>query len=273
MASTCSSVPANWQAVAVTQSQTCPDGFGSRQTYYTSATGAAFTCSCNCGGTQSCSGTATLNQYGPDAGASCTGTPTTRSIPLSSACSSANFGSIFYQDAYTLSNVAFGPAPACSATPTPTSQPAPVTQTTGVCTAVTSCPSGACLTTAQAATMCVAQSGTQLCPPGYPNRTLMSPSFDDNRTCGSCACGSTLACTLTGVVLDNDSACSTGHPYVMTASTACDNNAIAPSTYPLNAVQALSTSTGNGTCAQTSPSAPMGTVSLHDATMLTVCCP
>jgi hypothetical protein len=59
----------------------------------------------------------------------------------------------------------------------------------------------------------------------------------------------------------------------MTASTACDSNAIAPSTYPLNAVQALSTSTGGGACTQTAPSTPTGGVSLHDASMLTVCCP
>jgi hypothetical protein len=104
----------------------------------------------------------------------------------------------------------------------------------------------------------------------FPTRTIMSPTYDDTRSCGACTCGSTLTCTLTDVLLDNDAACSTGHPYVMTANTTC---AAAPSTYPLNGVKALATVTGDGSCGPTSSSAPMGGVALHAATTMTLCCP
>src|SRR5437016_5546965 len=83
--------PVDWQPVAITNA-TCPDGFGSPQTFHTSATGAAFTCSCGCSGTQHCAGSVTLNQFGGDAGVSCGGTPTTRTFGVTANCQSGNYG-------------------------------------------------------------------------------------------------------------------------------------------------------------------------------------
>ena len=266
--STCTSVPVGWQPVAITHA-TCPDGFGSPQTYLTSATGAAFTCSCSCSGTQHCAGSVTLNQFGGDAGASCGSTPTTRTFGVTPNCQSGNYGNILMGYSYTISGVAYAPAPACTATPTPTTQPAVVTESVTLCTPSLVCTAGACLSASQAMNMCVSQAGTKTCPADYPTRTIMAPSFDDTRGCGACACGSTLTCDLTGVVLNNDAACSTGHPYEMTGTTSC---AAAPSNYPLNAVQAVDATTGDGTCAMTSPSGPTGAVALHDTTTVTVCC-
>jgi hypothetical protein len=133
---------------------------------------------------------------------------------------------------------------------------------------------GACLSTSEAANMCISQAGTQICPAAFPNRTLMAPTYDDTRGCGACGCSSALACTLTGVLLDNNSSCGTGHPYLMTATPMCDANAISPSNFPLNAVQAVFTSTGDNACSTVAtPSAPTGTVALHAGAVMTVCCP
>jgi hypothetical protein len=109
----------------------------------------------------------------------------------------------------------------------------------------------------------------QSCPPGFPNATVIAASYDDSRSCSQCVCGSKLTCTLNGVVLYNDSACSAGGPYVMTASTACS---LAPSNYPANAVQADGTSANDPTCIETTPSTPTGTVVLNSASTATVCC-
>ncbi len=268
--SDCLALPAGWQAVAMTH-DSCPDGFGTGQTYLTSATGAAFTCTCGCSGTQACAGSFTLNQYGVDGGATCDGTPTTRTNAVTPACVSANYGAITAGSGYTISAVTYGPAPSCTAAPTPTVQPQVTTASVTLCSANDACPSGACLSMAQSANLCLAKPGTNTCPAEYPTRTLMAPTYDDTRSCGPCTCGSTLTCDLTGVLLDNDAAgCSTtGHPYWMIATTAC---AQAPSTYPLNAVQAVGSSAGSGTCAATSPSSPTGGVALHDASTITVCC-
>jgi hypothetical protein len=190
-------------------------------------------------------------------------------LAVSPACASGNYGNILSAYSYTISGAVYAPAPACTATPTATSQPAVVTQAVTVCTPALSCPAGACLSPSQTTSMCVSQAGTKTCPSEFPTRTIMAPSFDDTRGCGACSCGSTLTCDLTGVLLDNDSACSTGHIYEMTATTSCS---AAPSNYPLNAVQAQSTTTGDGTCAPAGPSGATGGVVLHDATTLTVCC-
>jgi len=122
--------------------------------------------------------------------------------------------------------------------------------------------------------MCISQAGTQTCPAAFPTRTLMAPTYDDTRGCGTCACGSALTCTLNGVMVNNSSSCGTSLPYFMTATTMCDANAIAPTSYPLNAVRAVFTSTGSNVCSTvTTPSAPTGTVALNAGAVMTVCCP
>jgi len=267
--SDCLALPSGWQAVAMTQ-DTCPDGFGAAQTYLTSATGAAFTCTCGCGGTQTCSGSFTLNHYGADAGATCDGTPTTRTAAVTPNCVTGNYGSIAFGDGYTISAVTYGPAPSCTASPTPTVQPNVATQSITLCSANATCPSGACLSAAQGANVCLAKAGTNSCPADYPTRTLMAPTYDDTRSCGPCTCGSTLTCDITGVLLNNDGdGCTTAHPYWMTATSIC---AQAPSSYPANGVKAIGSSAGSGTCTATSPSSPAGGVTLHDASTMTVCC-
>jgi hypothetical protein len=110
-----------------------------------------------------------------------------------------------------------------------------------------------------------------MCPAGYPNASTYAPFYDDSRGCSACSCGSTLTCTLSSVLLNNNSStCTTvGHPYWMNASTTC---AKAPSDYPINAVKAEGTSAGDPACAETSPSTPTGGVALNPGTLTTVCC-
>ncbi len=269
--SACLSIPMGWQAVAMTHT-TCPAGFGQPLTFYTSAKGDDFTCQCGCGGTQSCSGSVTLNEFSPDGGANCSGTPATRTFNITPNCVAANYGNILLPNSYTISNVAYGPAPACSATPKATTQPQVVTQSVSLCSPNAICPEGACLSALESRNLCVSKPGVQTCPNGYPNATVMSSTFDDTRSCGSCSCGSTLTCSLTDVLLNNDSsACTTTHAYWMTANTT--SCAAAPTNFPLNAVKALGTVGGDGTCAATSPSAPTGAVTLNANSTVTVCCP
>jgi hypothetical protein len=55
----------------------------------------------------------------------------------------------------------------------------------------------------------------------------------------------------------------------MTATTTCST---APSDYPANTVKAEGTTGGNGSCVETAPSNPMGTVELNQGNISTVCC-
>jgi hypothetical protein len=265
----CTTVPDGWLPVAMTDS-TCPSGFGNAQRFYTSASGAPYTCTCGCAGTQSCQGTATLNEYAPgaDGGADCTGTPSTRTLSFSPSCGGGG-GSIKYGYSYMLSDVSYGPAPACSASPSATIKAQVSASATTVCTPTSMCPGGACLQVLETRNLCVEKDGTNMCPGEFPNRTLMSSSYDDTRDCGPCTCGSNLTCTLTGLLLDNAANCALGHPYLMTATEACS---LGPSDYPLNQSQATTTTTGMGACAMLTPSMPTGTVTLTDAKTITVCC-
>jgi hypothetical protein len=212
-----------------------------------------------------------LNEFSPDGGANCSGTPATRTFSVTPNCVQGNYGSILTPNSYTISNVAYAPAPACSATPKTTSTPAVVAESTLLCSPNAICPDGACLSLLESRNLCISKPGMQTCPTGYPTAKVMSSTYDDTRSCGPCSCGSTLTCALTDVMLNNDSsACTTGHSYWMTANdSSC---AAAPSNYPLNAVKAIGTVGGDGTCAETSPSPPTGTVGLNANTTITVCC-
>jgi len=269
--SNCLAIPMGWQAVAMAQQGTCPQGFGSPQNYYTKADGDAYTCQCNCGGTQKCAGTVTLNEFDPLGGADCTGTPTKRILTITPACGSGG-GNILTPNSYKISDVVYGPQPACTASPKAVTMPPVATQSTTLCTASGTCPGGACLSLLEGRNLCVSHSGNVACPMDFPNATVMSPTYDDGRSCGACSCASTLTCTLTEVELNNDSSIWTrvNNPYWMLANaTTCT---AAPYSYPLNATKAIDTSTGTGTCAETSPSTPGGTVHLNVANTITVCC-
>jgi hypothetical protein len=270
--STCNTIPDGWQAVALTAAA-CPSGFANPKMFYTTANADPLECSCGCAGSQACSGSVTLNEYASDGGVTCTGTPATRTIAVSPTCQTGNSGPIVRGNLYTLSNVAYAPAPACSASPTATTKPQVQAKTTFVCTASSLCPSGVCLQGSETASLCVEKDGTNACPSGYTQVQLMSATYDDTRKCDACTCGSTLTCTLKGVLLDNGSNCELGHPYLMTAGEACDpTSSVAPSDYPINAVRAETTTGGSGACAMTSPSKPSGTVALTAANTITVCC-
>jgi hypothetical protein len=267
--SNCLALPTGWQAVATTQGA-CPQGFGSPQSYYTKADGDPFTCQCGCGGTQKCGGTVTLNEFDPLGGANCTGTPTKRTLMgISSACGPGG-GNVLTPNSYTISDIVYGPAPACTAAPKALTMPQVVTQSTTLCMANSTCPGGACLSLLEGRNLCLMHAGNVACPMDYPTATVMSPTYDDNRACGACTCGSTLGCTLNDVQLNNDSTnCTEGHPYWMNADTTCK---AAPVSYPLNATKVHDTVTGNGTCAETAPSMPTGAVHLNIANTVTVCC-
>jgi hypothetical protein len=210
-----------------------------------------------------------LNEYTDDT--SCVGNRpiATTWLDVSPTCASGSYGSISADNRYTISDIVYGPSPDCSADPVITSKPIAVTQTVSMCTPDAFCPSGACLSAQQSVNLCIYKIGTNACPTGYPNGTLLAPFYDDTRTCGPCTCKSTLSCSLGGVVLNNDSSCGEGHPYMMTATATCTAASIA---YPLNAVVAAGTSAGDPTCLQTSPSDPVGGVSLNAGSTATVCC-
>jgi hypothetical protein len=36
--------------------------------------------------------------------------------------------------------------------------------------------------------VCIMRLGDEVCPPGYPDKTLLYSSFDDGRTCSACSC-------------------------------------------------------------------------------------
>jgi hypothetical protein len=192
-------------------------------------------------------------------------------LPITTSCASSYFGDITSGYGYTLSDIVFEPSPTCYANPSPTTTLPPVQDTSvTLCQPDLVCPSGACLSTSQAANLCVFKYGLNTCPVGYPNATTLSEYIADTRTCGSCSCGSTLTCALDSVLIDNLTTCSTtGHPYWMNATTSCTT---APGNYPIGGVKANGTSTGNPTCAETSPSNPMGTVELDQNYIATVCC-
>jgi hypothetical protein len=237
---------------------TCPDGFGAPRNYLTSAKGGALTCACSCSGVQTCSGSLTLNDFGPTA-TDCLGPPTNvRKLGVSSTCGDGG-GEIWIDDNYTISNVNYGPGPACTSATTTVNQPDVIVQTTTLCAA---------LDAQKVALSCVAHPGKTPCPTGFPTRTLMASTYRDTRGC-ACTCGSHLTCALTGVLLDNDPTCMAAGPYVMTATSACSQ---APGSYPLNATRAVGVNAGDGACAPIGTPTTSGGVDLDDQSTITVCC-
>jgi hypothetical protein len=269
-ASPCAMTPAGWSPVALTNGA-CPSGFGFPQVYTSGVMAAPYTCTCSCSGTQVCSGTVLVNQYG---NTSCTGNPvSSTSIPVSTNCQTIGGGpSIVAGDGERLSNVVFGPSPACSAMSIATNKPTPTQTQMTVCQPNLACTGGACLSAAQQASMCVSHAGSMVCPAGFPTKTTLSLGVSDTRACSNCACGSTLGCTFNSALLDNDNSCSLTTMYKVTATATGCTTAPTPG-FPLNATQANATVTGSGTCAQTAPSNPTGGVALDPLTTVTVCCP
>ena len=268
-AGTCTTTPSGWSPVALT-SGACPSGFGTPQVYVSAVSAAPYTCQCNCGGTQTCQGSGILNQY---ASGTCTGSPT-NSYPIDFSTSCGGPGtsiSIGGGNGYILSNVNFAPGPACSASPIATNKPSPSETHINVCQPDVACPSGACLDAGEIASLCVAHTGMMACPSGYTNATLVSQGVSDTRACGACGCGSTLGCTFTSLLIDNDSSCGTANPYNFTE--AANTCTAAPNSYPFNADKANAMVTGSGACSETAPSNPGGGVTLDPADLLTICCP
>jgi hypothetical protein len=268
-ASGCTTTPSGWSPVALT-SGACPAGFGFPQVYVSAVSASPYTCSCSCGGTQVCTGTATLNHY---TGATCTGSPVASNvISLSTTCAlTPGQLSTAAGDGYLLSNVSLTPGPKCSATPLATNMPTPSESKITVCQPNLACPGGACLTAAEQVAMCVSHAGSVACPAGFPTQTIVSLGVSDTRTCGACACGSSLGCNFTSLLIDNDPGCSTANPYNFTEGAGVC--VASPQSFPLNATKTNAIITGSGTCAQTVPSVPAGGVALDPAWTTTVCCP
>ncbi len=264
--SPCVATPAGWSPVALTGGA-CPSGFGAPAVRVSGVTASPYTCSCSCSGSQVCSGTVTLEQY---PSGTCTGSPLSSAVLDVSPTCAANTGgqSIVLDDGYILSSVAFGPTPACGATPIATMKPGSVETTVTVCQPDLACTAGACLSPAEQGSMCVSQAGSIACPAGFPNQTLVSLGVTDDRAC-TCACGSTLSCALTSALFDSDSSC-TG-AYSVTANAASCTSAFRA--FSVGSTQANATVTGSGACAQTAPSTPTGGVALDPASTMTVCCP
>jgi hypothetical protein len=255
--SACAPLLPGWEAVANAPDQeSCPDGFNTPRNYLTSAKGDAVTCSCNCSGSQTCTGSVTLKDFGP--ATDCAGPPTSvRKLDVSPTCGGGG-GEILMDHDYAISEVNYGPAPGCTSATTTVNKPDVIVQTTTLCVANDA---------RNVAFSCVAHPGKTSCPDGFPTRTLMSSDYSDTRAC-SCACGSHLTCALSAVLLENDPVCEDDGPYVMMATSACSQ---APTSYPLNTSRAIGVSTGDGTCAQIRTSTSGG-VDLDDSSTITVCC-
>jgi hypothetical protein len=266
-ASPCAATPTGWSPVALTNGA-CPSGFGMPEAFVSGATASPYTCSCGCGGTQACSGTAVLNHY---SNGGCMGSPAdSNPVTFSTSCGPGG-AAIAGGDGYLLSNVAFGPGPACATNPMATSTPMPNVTHITVCTPDLTCTDGACLSAAEQASLCVEHDGMQACPAGFPTATLIADDISDTRDCGSCACGSSLGCTFQSLLVDNDSACGTMNIFNFVATTS--TCAVPANSFPFNATKATATVTGTGTCAETSPSNPIGGVGLDPMTLKTICCP
>jgi hypothetical protein len=260
-------IPAGWSPVALT-SGACPAGFASPAVYVRVVAASPYTCVCTCSGTQSCAGSGVLHQYG-DAG--CTGSPI-QSFPVDFSTSCGMGGhAIIGGDFYMLSDVTFGPTPACSAMPVATDKPSPTLQNVTVCQPDLSCDGGSCTSSAEQAGACVSATGNVACPAGLPTKTVVALSVSDTRDCGNCTCGSLLTCAFTSLNINNDSNCGTGNPYNF--SEAANVCMTAPTSFPFNGGKADATVKESGACVQTSASRPVGSVALEPTTTLTVCCP
>jgi hypothetical protein len=261
-------IPMGWSPVALT-SGACPAGFASPSVYVAVVSASPYTCTCNCSGTQVCSGSGVLRQYG---NGGCTGSPV-QSLPVdfSTGCTQAMSATITGGADYMLSNVSFGPAGTCSATAVATDKPSPTLKNITVCQPDLSCAGGACMSLTEQAGMCVSATGDVACPAGLPTKTVVALSVVDNRACGGCSCGSTLGCTFTSLIVDGDYACGTGNPYNFIA--ALNGCVTAPNTYYFNASMANANVNGSGVCQPTSASKPSGNVALDPTTTLTLCCP
>lgn len=262
--------PGGWIPYAVAGTGGCPGGFATPVDYVSAASALPDTCSCSCSGTQTCTATAQFTQYG---NASCSGSGTPLGIQtVNPACGGSTLGNITSGQYYMVSNPQASAVPACQAAPTIGSSPAVMKTDETLCGAQLTCPSGVCLTSAQQGSLCVAQSGDVACPTGFNTKTLVSQGVSDTRGCGPCSCGSTLACTLTSVLIDNDSTCATNNGYNFTVS--APGCGAAPSTFPDNALMGNFTTTGSGACnTVTNASQPNGGVGLDPTSEMTVCCP
>jgi hypothetical protein len=261
---TCVAAPAGWSPVALTLGA-CPAGFSSPQTYVSSVTAMPYVCNCSCSGTQSCSGTITLDEY-PDN--TCSGSPLSSTVlPYAPVCqqSSVTGQSIVANHGYTLSS--FDPVSACVGMGVPTSMPTPMKTTVTVCQATLACTGGACLSAAEQPSMCISQAGSMACPAGFPNQTLVSMGVADGRGCSACTCGSLLRCAFMGGSLSNTSSC---FPDLTLMAAGCASTA---NGFSLDYIQGNIGQTGSGTCTPNTPSNAAGEATLDPTTTMTVCCP
>lgn len=118
---------------------------------------------------------------------------------------------------------------------------------------------------------CVGRVGDQVCPPGFPAKTLSYDGFEDDRDCSPCSCGTGTGgtCKLT-VSLYSDASCATPLPGGPTVeSAAC---AALSSNPGIGSVDAETTTNPlGGSCAvQPGGAMPSGTVTPSDPT--TFCC-
>ena len=256
----CAAVPTGWQPYSDRTGGSCPSGFANPQAFLVAATGTPDTCSCSCSGTQSCSATAQLAEY---TNPTCSGSGTLLdNLTVTSACTQGGFGTANNGDYYSITNIAAASGPACSASPSVSGTSSVQQTTTELCTPTLACPGGACLDSSQQTNLCIATPGNVLCPTGYTQRTIVAGGYLDTRSCGGCACGSTLTCALASVLLDNDSVgCSMGSfAFSVLAPGFCN--------------QATFSVSGAGACSTvTTASQPTGGVSLDPTTTQTVCCP
>ncbi len=71
------------------------------------------------------------------------------------------------------------------------------------------CTNGVCAT--DAAKLCVAQAGSQTCPPGYATtRIVLDTQFSDGRTCSPCTCTTTQGTCTATIALYTDATCNGG---------------------------------------------------------------
>jgi hypothetical protein len=232
------SIPAGWNAAALSIGSRpgCPAGFASQRDVVMDPTGGAATCTCNCAssGAASCEkGNVTF--YGPNLiGNDCSIIGSAATDVAEGACrSNLPFGLFGFgmgaNAPLRVTKVGLTPN-TCNGSIAANVPPAG-TQEGKRCTAQVAAVGGGCSAGSVCARRvsgtyqsCVAKSGTEVCPSGWPTKHDTGTSVNDTRACSACTCGSTASCGAATVTFYSGNSCD-GTSAVATANDAC--NAIA----------------------------------------------
>lgn len=263
-------IPSNWYSAAFspTSRPSCPSGYMTFD--IVSATAPAYNCNCNCMLTSQPLCTQGMVGIATKGSDPCPASP---NISLS-----ANGGACAVTKLTTERDglVDIAPLPAtqgnCNGNVNSTIPP-PMQVQGRVCVAPPAgagcADGGACVASQQAPfTSCIARSGAQTCPPGYPKHFSVGTSVQDTRSCTQCSCAVTATCANPKLTLYTDAICGIGGhdlPVTDKCDPVNDGNGHTYFSYRYSATMT------NPICQKTVDTAPTGSLSLVGEG--TVCCP